>query len=194
MVAVGVNTEGQCEVHGLKLVISNRHGGIKAAASKVHKATWQRCPVQVLRNALFFAEKTQRRMVSAAIGTVLVQDTPEAAKKPWRSVADPFRDKLPKLAKCMDEAEADVLAFMTSPFAHWPQIYSKDPLEQLNAEIKRRTNAVGIFPNDASITRLFGALMLEQSGEWSLNRRHMQLEGLQTDSDPAPTRLPAVAR
>jgi putative transposase len=133
-------------------------------------------------------------MVSAAIGTVFVQETAEAARKQWRSVADQFRDKLPKLATCMDEAENDVLAFMGFPRAHWTQIYSTNPLERLNAEIKRRTNVVGIFPNDAAIVRLVGAMMLEQNDEWSLNRRYMQLEGLQTLSDTAPTRLSAVPR
>ena len=87
-----------------------------------------------------------------------------------------------------------MLAFMTFPRAHWTQIYSTNPLERLNAEIKRRTNVVGIFPNDASITRLVGAMMLEQNDEWSLNRRYMHLEGLQTLSDTVPTRLSAVAR
>ena len=123
-----------------------------------------------------------------------VQDTPEVAKKQWRAVADQFRDKMPKLADCMDSAENDVLVFMTFPRAHWSQIYSTNPLERLNAEIKRRTNVVGIFPNDASITRLVGAMMLEQNDEWSLNRRYMQLEGLQTLTDTMPTRLSAVAR
>ena len=178
----------------MKLVISDSHEGIKAAASKVLKATWQRCRVHFMRNALAFANKTQRRMVSAAIGTVFVQEAPDAAKTQWRSVADQFRDKMPKLAACMDEAENDVLAFMTFPRAHWAQIYSTNPLERLNAEIKRRTNVVGIFPNDASITRLVGAMMLEQNDEWSLNRRYMQLEGLQTLTDTVPTRLSAVAR
>ena len=127
--------------------------------------------------------------LSAVIGTVFVQETPEAARAQWRSVADPFRLKLPKLAACMDEAEHDVLAFMTFPRVHWPQIYSTNPLERLNAEIKRGTNVVGISPNDAAIARLVGAMMVEQNDEWSLNRRHMQLEGLQTLSDTAPTRL-----
>jgi putative transposase len=220
IVAVGVNTEGQREVlgvkvgaseaepfwteflrslnrrglRGVKLVISDSHEGIKAAASKVLKATWQRCRVHFMRNARAFANKTQRRMVSAAIGTVFVQDTPEAAKQQWRSVADQFREKMPKLAACMDEAENDVLAFMTLPRSHWAQIYSTNPLERLNAEIKRRTNVVGIFPNDGAITRLVGAMMLEQNDEWSLNRRYMTLEGLQALSDTLPTRLPAVAR
>ena len=109
-------------------------------------------------------------------------------------MADQLRAKFPKLSVLMDDAENDVLAFMTFPKAHWAQIYSTNPLERLNAEVKRRTNVVGIFPNDASITRLVGAMMLEQSDEWSLNRRYMQLEGLQTLCDTAPTRLSAVAR
>ena len=88
----------------------------------------------------------------------------------------------------------DVLAFMTFPRAHWSQIYSTNPLERLNAEIKRRTNVVAIFPNDASITCLVGAMMLEQNDEWSLNRRHRQLEGLQTLTDTVSTRPSAVPR
>jgi putative transposase len=131
-----------------------------------------------MRNALAHAGKTQRRMVSAAIGTVFVQDSADAARTQWRSVADQLRGKFPKLGALMDEAENDVLAFMTFPRAHWAQIYSTNPLERLNAEIKRRTNVVGIFPNDASIVRLVGAMMLEQNDEWSLNRRYMQLVGL----------------
>jgi putative transposase len=166
----------------VKLVISDSHQGIKAAASKVLKATWQRCRVHFMRNALAHAGKTQRRMVSAAIGTVFVQDTPEAARTQWRSVAEQLRSKFPKLGALMDDAENDVLAFMTFPRAHWTQIYSTNPLERLNAEIKRRTNVVGIFPNDKSIVRLVGAMMLEQNDAWNLNRRYMQLEGLQASS------------
>ena len=147
-----------------------------------------------MRNALAHAGKTQRRMVSAAIGTVFVQDTAEAARTQWRTVAEQLRSKFPKPGTFMDNAEHDVLAFMTFPKAHWTQIDSTNPLERLNAEIKRRTNVVGIFPNDASITRLVGAMMLEQSDEWALNRRYMQLEGLQTLCDTVPTRLSAVAR
>ena len=178
----------------MKLVISDSHEGIKAAVAKVLKATWQRCRVHFMRNALAHAGKTQRRMVSAAIGTVFVQDSADAARAQWRSVADQLRDKFPKLGTLMDEAENDVLAFMTFPRAHWTQIYSTNPLERLNAEIKRRTNVVGIFPNDALITRLVGAMLLEQSDEWSLNRRYMQLEGLQSLSDTAPTRVSAIQR
>lgn len=94
----------------------------------------------------------------------------------------------------MDEAENGVLAFMTFPRAHWTQIHSTDPLERLNAEIKRWTNVVGIFPNDGTIVRRIGAMMLEQNDECSLNLRHMQLVGLQTVSDTNPIRLSAMAR
>jgi len=178
----------------VKLVISDSQEGIKAAVSKVLKATWQRCRVHFMRNALAHAGKTQRRMVSAAIGTVFVQDTPEAAQSQWRSVADQLREKFPRLCALMDEAEHDVLAFMTFPRARWTQIYSTNPLERLTAEIKRRTHVVGIFPNEPSIVRLGGAMMLEQNDEWSLKRRYKQLEGLQTLCDTVPTRLSAVAR
>ncbi len=130
----------------------------------------------------------------AAIGTVFVQGAAEAARKQLRGVADQLREKLPKRAASVDEAENDVLPIMTVPRAYWSQIYSTHPLERLNTEIKRRTNVVGIFPNDAAITRLVGAMMLEQSDEWSLNRRYMQLDGLQTVSDTVPTRLSAMPR
>jgi len=220
VVAVGVSSEGRREtlgmavgpaeteafwteflrslvrrgLSGVRLVVSDAHEGLKQAIAKVIGATWQRCRVHFMRNALAHAGKTQRRMVSAAIGTVFVQESAEAAREQWRSVADQLRGKFPRLGALMDEAEHDVLAFMGFPRAHWAQIYSTNPLERLNAEIKRRTNVVGIFPNDASIVRLVGAMMLEQNDEWALNRRYMQLEGLQSLSDTAPTRLPAVAR
>jgi len=220
IVAVAVNTEGQRQVIGMKvgpseaetfwteflrslmrrglrgvrLVISDAHLGLKAAAAKVLKATWQRCRVHFMRNALAYANKTQRRMVSATIATVFAQDSVEAAHQQWHAVADQLRTKLPKLGSFMDGAEQEVLAYMNFPRAHWLQIHSTNPLERLNAEIKRRTNVVGIFPNDAAITRLVGAMLLEQNDEWCLNRRYMQLEGLQSLSDTAPTRLSAIQR
>jgi putative transposase len=109
-------------------------------------------------------------------------------------VADQLRGKFDKIGRLMDGAEHEVLAYMDFPKAHWLQIHSTHPLERLNAEIKRRTNVVGIFPNDRAITRLVGAMLLEQSDEWALQRRYTQLEDLQALSDTAPTRLPAVAR
>jgi putative transposase len=218
IIAVGVNTDGVREVlgmavgpseaepfwtsflrsltrrglRGVKLVIADSHEGLKAAAAKVLKATWQRCKVHFLRNALAHAGKGQRQMVLAMINTVFAQESFEAAIAQWRTVADQLRSKFPKLATMLDRSEADVLAYMSFPKAHHKQIHSTNPLERLNAEIKRRTDVVGIFPNDAAITRLVGALLLEQSDEWSLQRRYMQLEGLQTLADNQTARLSAV--
>jgi putative transposase len=218
IIAVAVNTDGVREVlgmaigpseaepfwsgflrsltrrglRGVKLVISDAHEGLKAAAAKVLKATWQRCRVHFLRNALAHAGKGQRQVVLALINTVFAQETPEAAIAQWRAVADQLRSKFPKLAVLMDAAESDVLAFMSFPKAHRTQIHSTNPLERLNAEIKRRTDVVGIFPNEPAITRLVGALLLEQNDEWQLQRRYMQLEGLQLLADNQTARLSAV--
>jgi putative transposase len=179
-------------LRGVKLVISDAHLGLKAAIAKVFHATWQRCRVHFMRNALAFANKGQRQMVLALINTALAEETAEGAHAQWRVVADHFRTKLPKLAAMLDEAENDMLAFMDFPRAHRKQIASTNPLERLNAEIKRRTDVVGIFPNDAAIVRLVGALLLEQNDEWQLQRRYLSLEGLGAVSDNQTQRLSAV--
>jgi putative transposase len=164
-------------LRGVKLVISDAHEGIKAAITKVLHASWQRCRGHFMRNALAHAGRHGRRVVAAFIGTAFVQDDAEAAKTQWRQVADQLRAKVPKLAALMDEAEADVLAFMTFPKDHRAKIHSINPLKRLNGEIKRRTDVVGIFPNEHAITRLIGALLLEQNDEWAVQRgRYMSLE------------------
>ena len=179
-------------LRGVKLVISDAHLGLKAAIAKVFTATWQRCRVHFMRNALAFANKGQRQMVLALINTAMAQETTDAAHEQWHVVADHFRTKLPKLAVMLDDAENEVLAFMDFPRAHRKQIASTNPLERLNAEIKRRTDVVGIFPNDAAIVRLVGALLLEQNDEWQLQRRYLSLEGLGAISDNQNQRLSAV--
>jgi len=179
-------------LRGVKLVISDAHEGLKAAASKVLKTSWQRCRVHFIRNALAHAGKGQRQAVLAMINTIFVQESAEAASAQWRIVADQLRPKFPKLAAMMDAAEHEVLTFMSFPKAHRVQIHSTNPLERLNAEVKRRTNVIGIFPNDKAVIRLVGAMMLEQNDEWSLQRRYMQLEGLLSLSDNQPARLSAV--
>ena len=179
-------------LRGVKLVISDAHEGLKAAASKVLKTSWQRCRVHFIRNALAHVGKGQRQAVLAMINTIFVQESAEAASTQWRTVADQLRPKFPKLAAMMDDAEQEVLTFMSFPKAHRTQIHSTNPLERLNAEVKRRTNVIGIFPNDKAIIRLVGAMMLEQNDEWSLQRRYMQLEGLLSLSDNQPARLSAV--
>ena len=219
IVAVGVNTEGQREVlgvkvgaseaepfwteflrslnrrglRGVKLVISDSHEGIKAAASKVLKATWQRCRVHFMRNALAHVPKAQHQMVAAAIRSVFAQNTQAEGSKTWRHVADQLRARLPKLAALMDEAEADVIAFMAFPRAHWPKLHSTNPIERLNKEVKRRADVVGIFPNEASIIRLVGAILLEQNDEWQLQHRYMTLETMNTLSEEQIPALPTIA-
>jgi len=220
IVAVGVNTDGRREVlgmttghseaepfwveflrslarrglRGVKLVISDAHEGLKAAITKVLSATWQRCRVHFMRNALSYAGKTQKRVVSAWVGTAFAQDDAAAARKQWRDVADQMRPRLPKLAGLLDEAEADVLAYMDFPAQHRAKIHSTNPLERLNGEIKRRADVVGIFPNEAAVVRLIGALLLEQNDEWATQRaRYMTLETIAPMSDNTLVRMPELA-
>jgi putative transposase len=220
IMAVGVNADGRREVlgmdigpseaetfwtaflrklarrglRGVKLVVSDAHEGIKAAVSKVLSATWQRCRVHFMRNVLAHAGRSGRRVVSAFIATAFAQDDAEAAKAQWRRVADQLRPKVPKLASLMDEAEADVLAYMTFPAAHRTKLHSTNPLERLIGEIKRRTEVVGIFPNEDAITRLMGAILLEQNDEWAVQRaRYITLETIAPMSDDPLVSLPAVA-
>jgi putative transposase len=219
-IAVAVNTDGRREVLGMaigaseaetfwveflrrlkrrglagvKLVISDAHEGIKAAVARVFRATWQRCRVHFMRNALAHAGKSGRRVVSAFIATAFAQDHADAAKAQWRQVADQVRPKLPKLAALLDEAEEDVLAYMSFPKEPRAKIHSTNPLERVNGEIKRRTEVVGIFPNEAAITRLVGAIMLEQNDEWAVQRaRYMTLETIAPLRDDLTLMLPAAA-
>ena len=139
-----------------------------------------------------FQGKGQRRVVSALIGTIFAQDGAEAAHAQWRTVADQFRTRFPKAAARMDQAEHDVLAHMTFPREHRAKLHSTNPLERLNGEIKRRTEVVGIFPNEPAICRLVGALLLEQNDEWALQRRYMTLETLAEVGDNPTISLSAV--
>jgi putative transposase len=178
-------------LRGVKLVISDAHEGIKAAVAKVLHASWQRCRVHFMRNVLAHAGKSGRRVVSAFIATAFAQDDAEAARIQWRKVADQLRSKLRKLAAFMDQAEPDVLAFMNFPKDHRTKIHSTNPLERLNGEIKRRTDVVGIFPNEAAILRLVGAILLEQNDEWAVQRaRYMTLETIAPLSDDPIVNLP----
>ena len=220
IVAVGVNTDGRREVlgmdigpseaetfwtdflrklarrglRGVKLVISDAHEGIKASVAKVMNATWQRCRVHFMRNVLAHAGRSGRRVVLAFIATAFAQDDAEAARQQWRKVADQLRPKVPKLAALMDAAEPDVLAYMGFPSAHRVKLHSTNPLERLNGEIKRRTEVVGIFPNEAAITRLVGAILLEQNDEWAVQRsRYITLESIAPIGDDPLVSLPTLA-
>jgi putative transposase len=219
IVAVGVNTDGRREVLGLtvgpsaaepfwtaflrslmrrglrgvKLVVSDAHEGLKAAVAKVLHASWQRCRIHVLRNLLAHVGPSHRAMVAAALRTVFAQEDQDAARAQWRQVADGLRERFERLAAAMDQAEDDVLAYMTFHPDHWTKISSTNPLERLIGEVKRRTDVVGIFPNDAAIVRLVGALLLEQNDEWAVSRRYMSLETLASFRHSEQPRLPAVA-
>ena len=181
-------------LRGVKLVISDDHKGLKAAVTRIFNATWQRCRVHFMRNLLAHAGKQGRRVVSAFVATAFAQDDAQAAKTQWRQVADQLRPKAPKLAGLMDEAEPDVLAYMSFPKEHQTKLHSTNPIERLNGEIKRRTNVVGIFPNEAAVTRLIGAILLEQNDEWAVQRaRYMTLETIAHISDNPLVKLPAAA-
>jgi transposase-like protein len=181
-------------LRGVKLVISDAHEGLKAAVVKVLHASWQRCRVHFMRNVLAHAGKQGRRVVAAFVATAFAQEDGETARSQWRQVADQIRPKVAKLAALMDEAETDVLAFMSFPKDHPPKIHSTNPLERLNGEIKRRTEVVGIFPNEEAITRLVGAILLEQNDEWAVQRaRYMTLETIAPLSDDPFVKLPAAA-
>ncbi len=177
---------------GVRLVTSDAHEGLRRAIGAVlHGAGWQRCRVHFVRNALALVPKGVQALVAATVRTVFVQPTPEAARAQWRQVADGFRDRFPRLALLMDEAEADVLAYLAFPPAHWRQLWSTNPLERLNKELKRRTDVVGIFPNPAAVVRLVGALLAEQHDEWAVARRYLSAESLAAVVPPAPP--PALA-
>jgi len=219
IIAVGVNTDGRREVlgvatgpseaevfwknflrtladrglRGVKLVVADDHKGLRAAASKVFHATMQRCRVHWMRNALAHVPAKQRPAVIAMIKTIFAQETAQDARTQWKAVADALRERAPKIAELMDAACDDVLAYTAFPKEHWPQVSSTNPLERLNGEIKRRSDVVGIFPNDQAVIRLVGALMLEQNDEWAVGRRYMSLESLAPVSDDPLVKLPGVA-
>jgi transposase-like protein len=226
VIAVGVNAEGQREVLGLdvgpsedgafwlaflralvarglsgvRLVTSDAHEGLKSAiAATLHGTTWQRCRTHFMRNALSLVPKSAQPMVAATIRTVFFQPDPASARETWRKVADGFRGRWPRLAQLMDAAEADVLAYLAFPPEHWRQVWSNNPQERLNKEVKRRTDVVGIFPNDAAVIRLVGSVLAEQHDEWAVARRYLSVESLAklttdvSDPPPAPALLETAA-
>jgi transposase-like protein len=218
VIAVGVNGDGQREVLGLdvgpsedgafwlaflrglvarglggvRLVISDAHPGLKGAiAAVLQGASWQRCRVHFVRNALGHVPKSAAPMVAATIRTVFAQPDPASAREQWRRVADGFRARYPRLADLLDEAEPEVLAYLDFPHEHWRQIWSNNPIERLNREVKRRTDVVGIFPNDAAVVRLVGAILAEQHDEWQITRRYFSAESLAKLIEEVPA-IPAL--
>jgi transposase-like protein len=223
IIAMAVNTDGRREIIGLKvgpseaetfwsgflkslarrglkgvqLVVSDAHEGLKQAIARVLGASWQRCRVHWMRNALAHVPKAQHTMVAAALRQAFLQPDRETAQQTWRQVADQLRPRWPKLAALMDDSEHEVLGYMAVPAQHRTKLHSTNPLERLNKEVKRRADVVGIFPNEASIVRLIGAVLLEQNDEWQLQHRYMQLEAMAELTPPAagaePRQLPPQA-
>ncbi len=163
---------------GVQLVISDAHAGLKAAIARVLQgAAWQRCRVHLMRNLLATVPKVQAEMVAALVRTIFAQTDAEATRGQLRQVVDSLENNFPKAAAILAEAELDVTAYATYPRSHWRKIWSTNPLERVNKEIKRRTNVVGVFPNDASIIRLVGAVLAEVHDEWQVADRRYLSEG-----------------
>jgi putative transposase len=164
---------------GVRLVTSDAHRGLKGAIQAVVQgASWQRCRVHFMRNALSLVPKAAQQMVGATIRTVFAQPDAASARQQWRRVSEGFRGRFPKLSELMEEAEEDVLAYATFPPEHWQKIWSNNPLERLNKEVKRRTEVVGIFPNEAAVIRLVGAVLSEQHDEWQVGKRYFSAGSL----------------
>jgi len=157
---------------GTRLVISDAHLGLTAAIKRMFQGcSWQRCRVHFLRNLLSHVPKAGQDMVAAAMKAVFVIQKPEQVRAHWQQVTEMLRKQFPGAIPVMEAARDDVLAFLHFPQEHWRKIWSTNPLERLNKEIKRRTNVVGIFPNDGAIVRLVGSQLQEQQEEWQLERR-----------------------
>jgi putative transposase len=164
---------------GVKLVTSDAHRGLKGALETVLQgATWQRCRVHFMRNALSLVPKAAQQMVGATIRTVFAQPDLGSAREQWRRVSDGFRHRFPRLSELMEEAEEDLLAYASFPQEHWQKIWSNNPLERVNKEVKRRTNVVGIFPNEAAVIRLVGSVLCEQHDEWQVSKRYFSAGSL----------------
>jgi putative transposase len=182
---------------GVRLVISDAHEGLKGAIRRVLGATWQRCRVHWMRSALAHVPKGQQTMVAAALRQAFLQPDQESARRLWRQMADQFRDRWPRLGRLMDDSEHEVLAYLGFPTQHRAKLHSTNPLERLNKEVKRRADVVGIFPGEASIIRLIGAVLLEANDEWQLQHRYMQVEAMadlaSPAADPEPPQIPPLA-
>jgi transposase-like protein len=166
---------------GVKLVISDQHSGLVAALTKAFQGVaHQRCRVHFARNLLALVPKTETDNVAAAFRIVFAQNTRAEVEAAWEKAREEFAARYPKVGPLMDGAKAEVLAFAAFPKAHWRKIWSTNPIERINKEIKRRSRVVGIFPNNASVIRLVGAVLLDMHDEWVAADRRYLSEGSMT--------------
>jgi transposase-like protein len=164
---------------GVMLVVSDAHLGLREAiAAILTGASWQRCRVHFMRNALARVPRGAQAMVAATIRTIFAQPDRESAHLQLRRVADNLAQRFGAVAEQLEQAEEDILAYMAFPREHWRQLHSTNPLERLNKEIKRRSNVVGIFPNRQAVIRLIGAVLMEQQDEWEIGRRYFSMESM----------------
>jgi transposase-like protein len=177
---------------GVQLVISDAHEGLKEAlASAFAGASWQRCRVHFMRNVLAQVPHGEKALVAALLRTIFTQPSRLEAEAQWEVVLAGVRQRWPQAAAVMEDAREDVLAYMHFPAEHWTRIYSTNPLERLNKEVKRRTNVVGVFPDVASAIRLVGAVLQELDDEWQAGRRYFSLESMRKLYHEEALSLPA---
>jgi len=164
---------------GAQLCVSDAHEGLKAAIAKVLGCPWQRCTVHFLRDMLGHCGKAQQPLVSGAIRQIFAAESADEAHARLDEVTVVLGQSAPKVARLLAEAEDDLLAFMAFPAEHWTKLRSTNPLERVNREIGRRSDVVGIYPNDAALIRLAGSLLIEQNDEWLVGRRYLSEESMQ---------------
>ena len=170
-------------LHGVRLCVSDCHEGLRAAIGQVLGCPWQRCSVHFLRNMLGHCAKSQQPMISAAIRGIFQASSGQEARERLADVLERLEPIAPKVAELLLDAESDLLGFYAFPREHWTKLRSTNPLERVNREIGRRTDVVGIFPNDAALIRLAGALLIEQNDEWLVSRRYLSQESLSSVLD-----------
>ncbi len=164
---------------GVKLVVSDAHQGLKdAVASCLPGASWQRCRAHFMRNLMCRVPKASQDLVATVVRSIFAQPDEKSVRAQHSYVVEQLSGKFPEAAGLLDSAEEEILAFASFPKAHWKQIWSNNPLERLNREIRRRTDVVGIFPDRAAVVRLVGAVLSEQNDEWQVARRYMSAESL----------------
>jgi len=170
---------------GVQLVVSDAHRGLQQAIGTVFTgAAWQRCRVHFMRNVLGHVPRRDKSIVAAAIRTIFAQPNQEAARQQLAEVVRAMESRWPKAAEVLEQGENQVLTYMTFPPEHWSRIYSTNPLERLNREVKRRTDVVGIFPNPDSVLRLVGSVLIEIHDEWQAGRRYFSLESMHKLKEP----------
>ncbi len=168
---------------GVRLVVSDAHVGLKKAIAQVLGCPWQRCTVHFLREALGHARREQQPMLAALVRPIFNAESGEQARVLLGQALERLGKPLPKIAALLEEAEEDLLAFYAFPSEHWTKLRSTNPLERFNREIGRRTDVVGIFPNDRALIRLAASIVIEQNDEWLVGRRYLSNHSLEAVLD-----------